>query len=305
MDGMAAMGAIGGPLTDRAMVDWPALIALAVIFGLSLFIVVIASPRSALDPSTPILWMILRALSIAQLALWPVKVLVNASEMAGVGLGEAISLVPQVLRDTHFGHDWLAIAPFALLLPVLAWIPRPGRVRAGLLAIASARILLAWALASHAIDLGAIAVAAYLGHEAAAGLWVGSLAGFWIVARRDNIDPRSFETIAKQVSRCCGWSVLMLLLSGGYLAYLAMGLSIDVLIHSPYGQILLAKLTLAGAAVGIGGYNRYRLVPAAADSPARKSLWRNVGVELILLFGAVGLAALLANTPPPRHHHMM
>jgi putative copper export protein len=150
-----------------------------------------------------------------------------------------------------------------------------------------------------------VAVAAYFCHEAAAGLWVGFLAGLWIVARRESIDAGSFETIAKQVSRCCGWSVLVLLISGGYLAYMALGLSIDVLVNSLYGQILLAKLTTAGVVVGIGGYNRYRLVPAAADSPARKSLWRNVSVELILLLGAVGLAALLANTPPPRHHHMM
>jgi len=302
---MTAMGAIGGPLTDRAMVDWPALIALAVIFGLSLFIVTMASPRSPLDASMPALWMILRVLAAAQLALWPVKVLVNASDMAGVALRQAIALVPEVLRETRFGHDWRNTAPLALLLALLTWIPRPGRLRAGLLAIASAGILLAWALASHAIDFGKVAVAAYFGHEAAAGLWVSFLAGLWIVARRENIDPRSFENIAKRVSRCCGWSVLVLLLSGGYLAYMALGLSIEVLAHSLYGQILLAKVTIAGLAVGIGGYNRYRLVPAAADSPARKALWRNVGVELILLLGAVGLAALLANTPPPRYHHMM
>lgn len=305
MGGMAAMGAVGGPLTGHAMVDWPELIALVAVFGLSLFIVALASSRSALDASTRMLWMILRALCAVQLALWPAKLLINASEMAGVGLGPAIALVPEVLWETRFGHDWLATAPLAVLLAVLTWVPRPGRVRAGLLAVASAGILLAWALASHAIDFGMIAVAAYFCHEAAAGLWVGFLAGLWIVARRESIDPRSFQTIAKQVSRCCGWSVLGLLLSGGYLAYMALGLSIDVLANSLYGQILLAKLMLAGVAVGIGGYNRYRLVPAPADSPARKALWRNVGVELILLSGAVGLAALLGNTPPPRHHHLM
>jgi putative copper export protein len=292
-------------LIGRAMVDWPVLAVLVALFGLALFIAAIASPRPAPAASTRTLWMILRVLSAAQLALWPLKLLVNTSEMAGVGTGPALALVPEVLRETRFGQVWLVTAPLALLLAVLSWIPRPGGVRAGLMALASAAILLAWAFASHAIDFGTIAVAAYFGHEAAAGVWFGSLAGLWIVGRRESSDATTFETIANQVSRCCGWAVAVLLLSGGYLAYLGLGLSIDVLANSLYGQILLAKLTIAGVTVGIGGYNRYRLVPAAADSPARRYLWRNVGVELILLLGAIGLAALLGNTPPPRHHHLM
>ena len=39
--------------------------------------------------------------------------------MAGVGAGQALALVAEVLRETRFGHVWLATVPFALVLPVL------------------------------------------------------------------------------------------------------------------------------------------------------------------------------------------
>ncbi len=48
----------------------------------------------------------------------------------------------------------------------------------------------------------------------------------------------------------------------------------------------------------IGAYNRYWLMPAVSESSAQASLLRNVGIESILLIGVLGLAALLANTPP-------
>ena len=51
--------------------------------------------------------------------------------------------------------------------------------------------------------------------------------------------------------------------------------------------------------IGVGGYNRYRLVAAVATASARTALLLNVAVECFFLTGVLGLAALLANTSPP------
>jgi putative copper export protein len=40
------------------------------------------------------------------------------------------------------------------------------------------------------------------------------------------------------------------------------------------------------------------LIPAIVKSSSRAALLRNVGIESIMLVGVLGLAALLANTPP-------
>jgi hypothetical protein len=65
------------------------------------------------------------------------------------------------------------------------------------------------------------------------------------------------------------------------------------------GRTLIAKVAVFAAVLAIGGYNRYWLVPNVSDATARDGLLRNVGVEwVILLFAVLGLASLLANTPP-------
>jgi putative copper export protein len=47
----------------------------------------------------------------------------------------------------------------------------------------------------------------------------------------------------------------------------------------------------------IGGYNRYRLVPAVEDSSPRALLLGNVTVESVVLVGVLGVAALLIRRP--------
>jgi putative copper resistance protein D len=304
MGEMAGMGGMAGPIADRALCDGPLVAALLFVFGLALFMLKVAPPGAgaALDDHNPVFWQLLRLLAVVQLLLWPVKLLTNAASMAEVTLRQAIPLVPEVLRETHFGHDWLSTAPLALLLVVAAWIPGRASTRAGLLVLISAAMLVLWALSSHAIDFGPVAVAVYALHEAAAGMWAGSLLGLWLVAKRGGLDNLLVERIAQRVSRLSGWCVVVLVLSGAYVAYNTLGLNLDRVVYSAYGQTLLAKVSLFVLIASIGGYNRYRLVPAVGSASARHDLLRNVGVECLLMVGVLGLAALLANTPPAHHH---
>lgn len=296
---MDEMAAAGGPMTGRALCDGPLLAALLLSFGLALFMLTVAPAEAALDSPRPTFWILLSVFASVQLVLWPLKLLINVASMAGVGLGQALPYVGEVLRETHFGHDWAVSALLAVALAMAVWTPGPRSNRAGMAALASAFLLICWADASHAVDFGGLAVTVYFPHEAAAGLWAGSLVGLWIVGRRVNLADGVLRLTARRVSKVSGWCVVVLVLSGVGTAYRTMGLNPGHLVNSQYGQILIAKILLVLLVIGLGGYNRYRLVAVVANASARTALLRNVAVECFLLIGVLGLAALLANTSPP------
>ena len=66
---------------------------------------------------------------------------------------------------------------------------------------------------------------------------------------------------------------------------------------------MLAKIAVFSLVLPIGAYNRYRLLPDIGVPSTQRSLVRNVGIEsLILAVAVLGLAAILANTPPAHGH---
>ncbi len=299
MGEMTGGASIAGTMTGRALCDGALLLALLMAFGVALFMLAIAPAEVALDSSRPTFWILLRVSATVQLVLWPLKLLIYVASMAGVGAMNALSDVPEVLRDTHFGHDWVVSAALAVALAMAAWMPGPRANRTRMAALAGGFLLICWADASHAVDFGTLAVMIYFLHEATAALWIGSLAGLWLVGRQTHADG-VLRLTARRVSRVSGWCVLVLVLSGIYSASKTIGLNLKHLVYSPYGQILVAKVMLGALIVGLGGYNRYRLIPAVPGPSARTALLRNVAAECILLVGVLGFAALLANTSPPR-----
>ena len=298
MGEMVDAGSIAGPMTGRALCDGPLVLALLLAFGLALFMLTVAPAEAALDSPRPTFWILLRLFATVQLVLWPLKLLIYVASMAGVRGVEALPYIPEVLRETHFGHDWAVSAALAVALAMAAWMPGPRSNRAGMAALASAFLLICWADASHAVDFGALAVTVYFLHEATAGLWAGSLVGLWVVGRQAHADG-VLRLTARRVSRISGWCVIVLVLSGVYNASKTLGLNLNHLVYSPYGQILIAKVMVAALIVGLGGYNRYRLIPRGPKPFGRTALLRNVAAECILLIGVLGFAALLANTSPP------
>jgi putative copper resistance protein D len=299
MGEMNGADGIAGPMTGRALCDGPLLAALLLSFGLALFMLAVAPAEAALEPPRSTFWILLRLFATAQFLLWPLKLLIYVASMAGVGLGQAFPFVPEVLRETHFGHDWVVSLALAIALAMAAWMPAARSNRAGMAALASAFLLVCWADASHAVDFGTAAVMVYFLHETAAGLWLGSLIGLWVIGRRANLPEGVLRRVARRVSRIAGWCVAVLVLSGLATAYRTVGLSVGHLFNSPYGQILIAKILIALLVIGLGGYNRYRLVPEVATPRARSTLLLNVAVECLLLMGVLGFAVWLANTSPP------
>jgi putative copper export protein len=272
-------------ILENALVSWPPLLCAALIFGLAAFAQIVV-PRN--DPNRRHvrgLLTLVRGLATINFIASPMGLLVSASDMAGVPIQAAIPLIPEVMLHTHSGRLWLWRLPASAALLIVAWTPRIGLALPGALA---AVLLLLQSLASHAIDKGGVAVMIYFIHEVAASLWIGSLLGLCVYGS-------PIDELAPRVSRLAGWSVAILLVSGGWCGFVILGLDWDHLFYSIYGRTLISKLAMAGLAMGIGGYNRYRLIPASSWD----RLIRNVVAECLILAAVFWLAASLANTPPP------
>jgi putative copper resistance protein D len=288
------------PDVYRALLVWPLVLSLVAIFGTASFMLLSAGERVfdfwSAATSMLNLWRVLAAVIFL---LSPLVLLNITADMAGVSWASAVGFVPQVLEETHAGRVFEWFLPAALVLLLSACIPLSQSIRTTMLFLLAGVLQLLQALLSHAIDKGILAVAVYFVHELAASLWTGALLALWVVARYGNPPDIWVEHAAQRVSKLALWSVMALVITGTYTAYNGLGFDLYHLLFSAYGRTLIAKVTVFAAVLAIGAYNRYWLVPKVAEHAVRDTLLRNVGIEaVILLLVVVGLASLLANTPP-------
>ena len=282
---------------ERAIVAWPLLVAEILIFGSTAFALLLApEPQSEEIASalTP-LW---RGLALLAALLSPLALLVGTANMADVSLRAAVPFLAQVVRETHFGQVWSWSFPLTLALLVIPWTPGRGPLKTVALSFVAGALLLLLSFSSHAIDRGRIALIVYFTHEVAAALWIGAILGLWFGAVRGQLGSGWIQRTAPRVSSVAGWTVATLILSGLYTAYYSLGADPHRIIDSAYGRTLVEKVCAAMLVLLIGAYNRYYLLPTVSETSAQETLLRNVGLESLLLIGVLGLAALLANTPP-------
>jgi copper resistance protein D len=285
---------------DRVFLAWPLVVSLITTFGTAGFLLLSADERvfdvRAWAAPLITLW---RVLAAVVFLVSPLVLLNVTADMGGVSWTSAVALVPEVLTETHAGRvfEWFLPIAFAFLLS--ACVPLPQSIRTTALFLLAGVLLLLQAMLSHAIDKGALAVTVYFLHETAVGLWVGALLTLWMVARYGDPPDIWVEHAAGRVSKVALWSVIALVITGTYTAYNGLGLDLYRLLFSAYGRTLITKVVVFVGVLAIGAYNRYWLVPHVGDSIACDALLRNVRVEsVILLLAVIGLAALLANTPP-------
>jgi putative copper export protein len=301
MDSMGDMSHMSGmfhPFSPRILCEIPMLTAMLLVFGLAAFTAAILPPQSELEFTPARLWTTMRAVALVPLILAPLQLAIQTAAMAGTTMAQAMPLVGEVIHETHFGAVWQASVPLLLALAAVAWIPGRTRLRAWLIALIGAALLALWALISHAFDYGRLAVALYVVHEAGAGLWAGALLGLVLMTADGKIQRPAATRIVHRVSRLAGWCVAALVVSGVYIAYRSLGLSLNHLLYSAYGRTLIVKVGVFGILVALGGYNRYRLMPRFNAASVRGELMRSVRVECLLIAGVFVLAVVLANTPP-------
>ena len=166
-------------------------------------------------------------------------------------------------------------------------------------------VILAEAAASHSASenawwpLGPVADAIHL---YGAALWAGGLLALLRTRRwlREPTPPAFSEGLLRAFSRLALLGVLLVVSAGAVLALILVG-SVDGLLGSGYGWVVLAKTTLLVPMVSLGAWNRWRLGREPEEKPTHERvarLSRTVRTEALLGAAILVLAGLLVTMNP-------
>jgi copper transport protein len=238
-------------------------------------------------------------------------VMSQAALLTGKGAGAVTDST--VLRDVLNQHlGW----SLALLMIGLAAVHLstdiPKKVVSKSLALSGGlAVTVSFAVWGHATELSptAISLAADAIHATAAGLWLGGLVGLvMVLSLRTPETVRATAGIIGRFSRMAFWSVIALTLAGLTLTITGSDASLNSILTTTWGQLVLAKIGLTLIVVLIAAWNRRTLVPSLT-SPTENTgelavrwatLRRTIRAEALLLVAVVALTAIVVNVPPAR-----
>jgi len=247
----------------------------------------------------------------------------TAASMSGQSLADVYSkdVLWTVLSQTDFGNDWLVrlILACALAGVSVAFFSVRGAKSVWLRAVAvilAAAFVGSLAWAGHAIGgqgvEGVIHPAADILHLVAAAVWVGALiplAMLLAMSARNANGLAVARTATLRFSTLGIVSVATILLTGIVNTWYLSG-SIDALTETKYGHLLLIKIALFFAMVGVAAFNRLQLTPRLVGGPnisvaqgAQRQLCRNATIEAAMGAAIIAIVAAVGTLPPGSHAH--
>jgi copper transport protein len=310
--------------TPRLLIArWAVFLSLFAAIGLFALRIAIARPVVRRVPGTS-----LRPLSVAffiaaavALVAVPVYDLLATAEFALRSVFSIGSLIP-LMRDSAFGRGYLdlelCVALFVAAGAVAIYVDRPERKARSVAEIVA---LLGAALAASAalIVPGASGHAAQTSprglsllfdatHLLGGSLWLGGLIGLLVLWQALPAARRlaGLAVVVPRFSNVAFLSVMTLLATGTGASILHLP-TIASLWTTSYGQAIVVKVALLGAAMLLGAVNllltKPRLVAAQEGrvdgSGAAQLLRRLVGCEVLIVAGAIFAAAILSSLAPP------
>lgn len=239
-------------------------------------------------------------------ALW-----FQAAAMGDGNVLSAGSMVPMMVGETHYGHAWL-IGVISLLVSGIAMASR-ARFRMLAAGLGIAVFILTRSIVSHASVDGDfnLKVAVDWVHLLLVCLWVGMvLLGAFVALQQppeSQSDAADSATWISSLSTAATVALACILLSGLQKVWWATP-SIGQLLTSTYGVVLLVKMLLVGAAIILGGINRFFVLPplliglrnlARPGPTLHRQFVRVLRIEAVILLLVLVAAAVLSGTPTP------
>ena len=225
--------------------------------------------------------------------------------------GLTTHIFEMLITGTHMGIAW-SIRILALMACVIvAMLKLDSTSRFAAMAVSSGVALATLAWTGHgAMDDGVrgyFHLAMDIMHLWAAGVWVGALISFLMLAV---IKPGTLPGSAEILSRTSngfariGTLVVAVLVVSGTINYLLIvGPSLDPLFSTLYGRLLLGKLSLFGGMLTLAAVNRFWLSPALEASlrtgnsvrvvaNLRKSIFTEATLAVLVLVGVAWIGIL-------------
>jgi putative copper export protein len=236
--------------------------------------------------------------------------------MAMLDPGDPLTLATlrDIIGDSGWGRRWMWQLGAAVLAGAAVVVDR---WRGTWSAVAGLLVAATLPLTGHAQEfpLGAEAgVALQAVHVTAAGVWLGTL-GVLTIAMTATVRrwppgerARALYGVAVRFSRFALVGAGVAALAGVILAAANLQ-SIDALVRSSYGQLILAKVALLLAMMALGAWNWRRAVPAlkpptfTPPNSAMFRLARSAAAELVLALVVLAATAALSATDAPGLGH--
>lgn len=296
------------------LVRWALYADLGLLFGAPLFAISLAKPRTE-----PLRRGTLALLALVGLSLSLAGFALTAAGMAGASVFEIDpGLFTLVLTATSAG--WAFMVRLAALVLILAStaIPTTGQIsRTRFVAVLGAVAVgsLAWsghAAASEGVA-GTVRLAGDIAHMLAASVWLGALVillrQLLVKLPQDEDDALRTLQMLSNFGGVGSVLVATLILTGILnAAFLFTLADLPLLPTSPYGQLLLIKLVLFAAMLGLAALNRFQFTPALVRDAETKGattavrvLRLSVGLEFTLASLILALVGLLGTLEPPGH----
>ncbi|MFI5934307.1 copper resistance protein CopC [Actinoplanes sp. NPDC051494] len=232
-------------------------------------------------------------------ALW-----VQAPAASGAPLWDVSVMELADVLGSPFGLTLLArlavlVAVAALLPPVLRGQQR--RWRSLVLIGLGLGGLATWPLTGHAGEspLPAVIVGADVVHMAAMAVWLGGLVTLSVFLLR-RAHPRVLGRILPVWSRWAALSVVWLVGAGAVQAVVQVG-SVGALWTTAYGKLLLAKIVVLAAVLGVAALARRFVLGSRVVTHGPAALRRSVGIEVAATVVVLGLSSVLVQTTPGRN----
>ena len=313
---------MGDPLAYIRAVHFAATIIAA---GVVIFEMTVAGPAFAtaagmLDPEIRRLrsrwaWLVWESLAVAAVsgAIWLILLAADiyAAPIADIWRDGGVWTVAS---ETRFGQVLLARLAAALLLAASLPMRRRSADRrlwsAGAVVLAIA-VLIGPAWTGHAGATPGIAgefpLAADALHLLAAGAWLGGLPplAMLLAAAWRGKEPRWAAVAAIAVQRFSllgAISVSALLASGIINSYYQVA-TLNNLLATSYGQLVLIKIAIFAAMIALASVNRFYLTPRLATASTVRWLYRTSLAETVLGFAAVAVVGFLGAMAPASHTH--
>jgi copper transport protein len=166
----------------------------------------------------------------------------------------------------------------------------------GLVVLAAASSMFVDVATGHAAagSLAPLQVVAEWLHIASVGLWIGGLAALLLDLRGQPSEAKA--AIARRYSQWAGTALAVVAVTGIVRAVSEI-LTLDALVSTDYGRVVLIKSALLGVVALLGASNRYFNVPKAAQRLT--GLRRAGAAEVMIGAGILALSGLLVNLTPP------
>jgi putative copper resistance protein D len=200
------------------------------------------------------------------------------------------------LVDTEGGRTWLITVIAGAVLTVLTFAVRSWTPTffVAIVAIAS---LVPMGTQGHSGEEAnhGIAMTALIIHIIAAAVWLGGLL-LMVIVRPIMARPQLVASLGRYSSIALA-AFVVVAVSGAVRA--AIGIGAWSALLTPYGIIVLTKVTALIALGVLGAWYRTRLITGMDGDAASRRFWGLVAFELVLMGIASGAAAALARTAPP------